>query len=217
MENVRAHLRIVSRTGHSHAESMCAWPTATTWCALAEAGRRARGQRRAAGGRGAGDVVRVDDVEHPLRACRISARRWRLRRQLPHQPLERYDVPPAAPHREVQQRQLAAAELVEQVRPGRRRSPYGVGEKRCSPSTLRMPAKLGWPRPRDRGRPAPAASSGTWLLYGDTALIVAPVRAPDQTFGLEARVVLEAQVDHELDRVSSAARPRPASSAGGSR
>ena len=38
LENVRAHLRIVSRFGHSHAESMCAWPTATRRCALARAG-----------------------------------------------------------------------------------------------------------------------------------------------------------------------------------
>jgi hypothetical protein len=29
-ENVRAHLRIVSRTGHNQAESMCACPTAKT-------------------------------------------------------------------------------------------------------------------------------------------------------------------------------------------
>ncbi|SCE59898.1 hypothetical protein GA0115252_17805 [Streptomyces sp. DfronAA-171] len=37
--NVRAHLRTVSRSGHSHAESMCACPTACTVCAEACAGR----------------------------------------------------------------------------------------------------------------------------------------------------------------------------------
>ena len=36
--NVRAHLRMVSRTGHSQAESMCAWPAAETSGALALAG-----------------------------------------------------------------------------------------------------------------------------------------------------------------------------------
>ena len=39
LEKVRAHLRIVSRMGHSQALSMCACPTATTRCALADAGR----------------------------------------------------------------------------------------------------------------------------------------------------------------------------------
>lgn len=29
LDTVRATLRWVSRTGHSHAESICAWPTAT--------------------------------------------------------------------------------------------------------------------------------------------------------------------------------------------
>ncbi len=37
-EKVRATLRRVSRTGQSQAESMCAWPTAVTRCALAWAG-----------------------------------------------------------------------------------------------------------------------------------------------------------------------------------
>ena len=37
--NVRAHLRTVSRVGHNQAESMWAWPTADTRCALADAGR----------------------------------------------------------------------------------------------------------------------------------------------------------------------------------
>ena len=35
LANVRAHLRMVSRTGHSQAESMCAWPVATSWWAEA--------------------------------------------------------------------------------------------------------------------------------------------------------------------------------------
>ena len=35
LENVRAHLRMVSRTGHSQAESMCACPVASSWCAEA--------------------------------------------------------------------------------------------------------------------------------------------------------------------------------------
>ena len=35
LANVRVTLRTVSRTGHSHAESMCAWPTAYTRWALA--------------------------------------------------------------------------------------------------------------------------------------------------------------------------------------
>jgi hypothetical protein len=30
LAKVRAHLRMVSRMGHSQALSMCAWPTATT-------------------------------------------------------------------------------------------------------------------------------------------------------------------------------------------
>ena len=39
LETVRATLRRVSRSGHSHAESMCAWPTALTSWAEAWAGR----------------------------------------------------------------------------------------------------------------------------------------------------------------------------------
>ena len=35
LENVRAHLRMVSRTGQSQAESMCACPVASRWCAEA--------------------------------------------------------------------------------------------------------------------------------------------------------------------------------------
>ena len=35
LAKVRAHLRTVSRGGHSHAESMCACPNAKMWCALA--------------------------------------------------------------------------------------------------------------------------------------------------------------------------------------
>ena len=37
-ENVLAHLRTVSRSGHSQALSMCAWPIAETLCAEAVAG-----------------------------------------------------------------------------------------------------------------------------------------------------------------------------------
>ena len=39
MATVRVTLRTVSRTGHSHAESMCAWPTAETRWAPSYAGR----------------------------------------------------------------------------------------------------------------------------------------------------------------------------------
>ena len=51
LENVRAHLRFVSRIGHSHAVSMCACPTALTRCAsstgrLREHRARARRARR---------------------------------------------------------------------------------------------------------------------------------------------------------------------------
>ena len=35
LEKVRAHLRMVSRTGHSQAESMCACPVASNWWAEA--------------------------------------------------------------------------------------------------------------------------------------------------------------------------------------
>jgi hypothetical protein len=31
LDAVRATLRTVSRSGHNHAESMWAWPTALTW------------------------------------------------------------------------------------------------------------------------------------------------------------------------------------------
>ena len=45
LANVRAHLRFVSRVGHNHAVSMCAWPIALTRCAsgpaeLARAGAK---------------------------------------------------------------------------------------------------------------------------------------------------------------------------------
>ena len=39
MATVRVTLRTVSRTGHSQAESMCAWPTAETRWAPSYAGR----------------------------------------------------------------------------------------------------------------------------------------------------------------------------------
>jgi hypothetical protein len=45
LETVRATLRRVSRSGQSQAESMCAWPTADSWCALdLPAARLLRGQ-----------------------------------------------------------------------------------------------------------------------------------------------------------------------------
>ena len=44
-ENVRTHLRTVSRVGHSHAVSMWAWPVATTRCVPAPAGRSAARRR----------------------------------------------------------------------------------------------------------------------------------------------------------------------------
>ena len=49
-ENVRTHLRTVSRIGHSQAVSMWAWPVATTRCVPAPAGR-APARRRGGGAR----------------------------------------------------------------------------------------------------------------------------------------------------------------------
>ena len=43
LEKVREHLRTVSRMGHSHAESMWAWPMAETWWADGTAGLASTG------------------------------------------------------------------------------------------------------------------------------------------------------------------------------
>ena len=91
LENVRAHLRTVSRTGHSQAESMCAWPTATMRCAL---GVSAGGRAPARGRRGppppcpatSSGSTRVDhvleraqDLRPPRRGRRRARRRGRSR------------------------------------------------------------------------------------------------------------------------------------------
>lgn len=46
LEVVRATLRTVSRSGHSQAESMCAWPTADSRCAEAFAGESSTSRSR---------------------------------------------------------------------------------------------------------------------------------------------------------------------------
>ena len=64
---MRVTLRTVSRTGHSHAESMCACPTAETRWAPSYAGRAEdRGQRLARGARGRRHVGQVERVERGL-------------------------------------------------------------------------------------------------------------------------------------------------------
>ena len=66
LENVRTHLRTVSRSGHSQAESMWACPIAAIRWALAARGRREHaGEGGAAGGGGPGDVV----ADRRRRAC----------------------------------------------------------------------------------------------------------------------------------------------------
>ena len=76
LENVRAHLRIVSRTGHSQALSMWACPTATTLCALAEAGwaRASASSARAAAAVPAMSSGSAASIAR-CSATRISARR----------------------------------------------------------------------------------------------------------------------------------------------
>ena len=59
LDTVRGHLWRVSRTGHSHAESICAWPMALTFMAveaLAGFGQYA-GERRARGFHGFGSLA----------------------------------------------------------------------------------------------------------------------------------------------------------------
>ena len=91
---MRAHLRFVSRIGHSHAVSMCAWPTATVRCALAARRQRERGRehlparrprcRRRRRGRGRRRPARASRSRRARRgssrAARASARRARRRR-----------------------------------------------------------------------------------------------------------------------------------------
>ena len=103
LENVRAHLRFVSRIGHSHAVSMCAWPIALTRCASGSARRRERGRelgaRRAAAepatssrsiGRARG-FERVDAPRPPRGAVVRQLRRASLREH-EHVEVQRLDV-----------------------------------------------------------------------------------------------------------------------------
>ena len=76
---VRAHLRTVSRIGHSHAESMCAWPTAVTVCAEACAGRDSTPVSRS---RAACAVPGTSAASTASMAC-WSARRISCRREEP--------------------------------------------------------------------------------------------------------------------------------------
>ena len=116
---MRVHLRTVSRSGHSHAVSMCAWPTATVVCALARAGQRERGgEHLPGGGRGAADVVEVERVEGPLQRPQQAGPAGVVHGERAHGPVEHLHVQDEVEDRAVEDGQVGLAEAVERC--GRR-------------------------------------------------------------------------------------------------
>ncbi len=99
METVRATLRTVSRTGHSHAESMCAWPTAEMRWAPSYAGRAstAASSPRAALAV-AGDVAEVERVEGLLQGQQDLDLARVVLAQLGGELVEHLDVGEQLPH-----------------------------------------------------------------------------------------------------------------------
>ena len=113
------HLRTVSRSGHSHAVSMCAWPTATVVCALARAGSgERRGEHLPRLRRGAADVVEVEHVEGPLQRPQQAGPARVVQREGAHGPVQDLDVEDEVVDRAVEDGQVGLAEAVERC--GRR-------------------------------------------------------------------------------------------------
>ena len=174
VENVRAHLRIVSRTGQSHAESMCACPTACSWCALADAGEAstpASSARPAA----AVPATSPGSITSSMRssARRISARRgWSTGSS---------SIRPSSISMSRSSSQTVTSSSPSSIRPSRysgavpavARSPSGVGEYRSTPSPSIVGLDAASTKQVD-GFAGPAASTGPSMFSGAMPLMVLP-------------------------------------------
>ena len=205
LENVRAHLRTVSRTGHSQAESMCAWPDGV---GVVRAGRRRcveqRAQRLACGGGGAGDVVGVDRRPAGPPARTGSRAPGRVRRQRLHQPDQRRQVLQQLPHRDVAQapRRRTAARTAGRCPPSPARRRASGRTRSCWRCSGCRPPR----RTRRSGRRRSTAPPGS---CGETPLIVVPSgRQTSPSAWNPGSRPGEAEVDDQLDR-GAVARGQP--------
>ena len=104
-------MRTVSRSGHSHAESMCAWPTALR---PVRAGVRGAASAAASSARTAAavpdDVVQVERVERALQGAQDLVAARAVGGQLAHQLGEHLDVQDEMPDLLVEHGQIGARE-----------------------------------------------------------------------------------------------------------
>ena len=192
---MRRHLRTVSRNGHSHAVSMCAWPTATIRCALRRAGRASAGREHAPA------AARRCRRRRSGRAGRTPWPAWRSTRW------RRASVSGSAVTRPRSTSTSSSSSKTSSSRRPRsaRRSVYSGASpavaKRAERRRAGTPGTPGStpPRPAASSGPAGASGSGTPVRRGWTPCSGTPSchTSPSAWKPAESRV--EAEIDHRLE------------------